>query len=102
MSKTRAELSAFLKKETGIPNLYFQPPSTVKLKYPCIIYSLGEIDQTYADNLVYKTDKRYRLTFITSNPDSEIIDKIARLPRCRFERPYTSDNLHHYVYEIYY
>lgn len=101
MTKTRAELSAYLKEKTGIPNLYFQPPATVKLKYPCIKYSLSTVDQTYADNLVYKIEKRYQIMLITSDPDNPYVDILSTLPKCRYDRHYTSDNLHHYIFEIY-
>lgn len=84
------------------PNVYFQPPETIKIKYPCIVYSLDDIDTDYADNLPYMMTKRYQLTLITKDPDSELIDEIIILPKCRFVRSFTSDNLNHYVFEIYY
>ena len=33
------------------PNVYFQPPETIKIKYPCIIYSLDDYDTRFADTL---------------------------------------------------
>ena len=101
-SKSREELSQFLKDRTGIRNLYFQPPSTVKMSYPCIRYSLSEIQQRHADNNVYSTKKRYQLMLISKDPDNPHVDLIAALPTCRFNRSYTADNLYHYVFEIYY
>lgn len=45
---------------------------------------------------------RYELTVIDKNPDSDILDRVASLPMCAFERHYTADNLNHDVYNIYY
>lgn len=101
-SKPRVDLSAFLRQKTGIENLYFEPPSTVKMKYPCIVYFMSHIEQTYADNSVYRVEKRYELKLITPDPDNEYVDKLAVLPMCHFSRTYTADNLHHYAFEIYY
>lgn len=84
------------------PNVYFQPPETIKIKYPCIVYSLDDIDTRYADNLPYMITKRYQLTVIDKDPDSSIRDEVAILHQCSFLRAFTSDNLNHYVFEIYY
>lgn len=84
------------------PNVYFQPPETIKIKYPCIVYSLDDVDIDYADNLPYMITKRYQLTVIDKDPDSLIRDRVAILPSCIFSRSFTSDNLNHYVFQIYY
>lgn len=82
-------------------NVYFQPPESIKIDYPCILYELTSIDTKFADNKPYKQEKRYKVTVIDKNPDSEIPDKIGKLPMCIFDRHYTSDNLHHFVFNIY-
>lgn len=84
------------------PNVYFQPPETIKIKYPCIVYSLDDVDIDYSDNLPYMVTKRYQLTVITKDPDSTIKDDVILLPKCSFVRAFTSDNLNHYVFQIYY
>lgn len=83
-------------------NVYYQPPPSHKIAYPCIVYSLSNIDTKFADNIPYIHQKQYSLTVIDKNPDSVIADKIASLPRCSFDRPYTADNLYHWVFTIYY
>ena len=100
--KTRTDLQTLLEETIGSKNVYFQPPETVKIKYPCVIYSLEDIDNTFADNDVYLQQKAYSITVVDKNPDSEIRDKISLLPRCRFNRAYTADKLNHYVFIIYY
>lgn len=81
---------------------YFQPPSTVKMQYPAIVYSLDDIDKGYANDGVYLTGKRYSVTVIDSNPDSELIDKMTSLIKCQYNRHYTKDNLNHDVFELFF
>lgn len=98
----RLDLHAILVDILGSSNVYFQPPSTVKMAYPCIVYSLSDKKTTYADDKPYQLTNRYTAIVIDRNPDSEIPDKLAALPMCKFDRPYTSDNLNHWAFNIYY
>lgn len=82
-------------------SLYFQPPETVKIEYPCIIYTLNDIQTDYADDNPYNQNKSYRLTIVDKNPDSNIPDKISKLQLCTFDRFYASDNLNHWVFICY-
>lgn len=82
-------------------NVYFQPPESVKMKYPAIVYALDNIESKHANNSVYGLKRRYLVTFITDDPDSPIINELASLDLCRFIRHYKSDNLNHYVFELY-
>ena len=89
--------------ETGTScRAYFQPPSTVHMEYPAIVYSLDDVDSTYANDVTYLTTKRYAVTVIDKNPDSDLIDKVMTLPMCYFNRSYTRDNLNHFVLEVFY
>ena len=99
---TRIQLQSLLETLLESRNVYFQPPPSVKIKYPCIVYSLSDIDTKFADNNPYSNSRRYQLTAIDPNPDSTIPDKLALLPMCIFDRSYTADNLNHYVFNIYY
>lgn len=92
-------LSIRERDESG--HLYFQPPETVKMVYPAIVYQLSSIPIRHADNRPYKTIKQYRITAIDKDPDSALPDRIAALPTVRFERFFTSDNLNHWVFTIY-
>ena len=98
----RLDLQTDLETLLGTRNVYFQPPETVKLSYPCIIYSRDLIETTFADNIPYNHAIRYQLIVIDKNPDSIIHGKVIKLPMCKFERGYTADNLNHTVYNIYY
>jgi hypothetical protein len=99
---SRLELQTILENILESRNVYFQPPETVKLVYPCIIYSRQDAKTSFADDIPYKNQKQYKLMVIDKNPDSVIPDKIAQLPMCVFNQHYTKDNLNHDVYNIYY
>lgn len=99
---SRLELQLMFETLLGNRNVYFQPPESIKMKYPAIIYTLDDINNTYADNGVYSSRKQYSVTVIDEDPDSPLIDAVAALPTCRFNRHYTSDNLNHWVYSLYF
>ena len=82
-------------------NVYYSPPSGIKLKYPCIIYERRYSKAEYADNKPYTTDTSYTLTVIDKSPDSEIVPKLERLEKCRYDRHFINDNLNHDVFTIY-
>lgn len=96
----RLDLQRLLEEITT--NVYFQPPTNIKLKYPCIIYKRDSAETKFADNAPYTHELRYMVTVIDQNPDSEIPGKIANLPKSAFSRFYTVDNLNHDVYSIYF
>lgn len=98
----RLDLQALLEDLLGSRNVYYQPPESVKMNYPAIVYALEDIENTFADDGVYLSHKKYLITVIDKNPDNVFVDKVAALPTCRFERHYTSDNLNHYVFIIYF
>ncbi len=86
----------------GSRNVYYQPPDSVRMSYPAIRYSLYDIDNTHADNIVYKQDIGYQIIVIDRDPDSQVVKDISKLPGIRFNRFYTSDNLNHSVFILYY
>ena len=99
---SRLELHETLCEVLGNGYVYFQPPTSLKMKYPCIRYSLSGIEGTHANNSLYKTDKSYELILIDSNIESEFVEKLMKLPLCRFNRFYIADGLYHWVFNIYY
>lgn len=98
----RLKLHQILVDILGSNHVYFQPPASVKLVYPCIIYQYETGDTQFADDQPYIFVRRYQLTVIDLNPDSEIPGKIAELSRCLNDRNYTVDNLNHYTFNLYY
>lgn len=83
-------------------HVYFQPPSNIQMKYPCIVYERGTGDTQFADNNPYIFKFRYQITVIDWNPDSPIPEKVAELPMCTMDRHFVSDNLHHDVFNCYF
>lgn len=98
----RQQLQDLLKTILGSDNVYFQPPSSVNMSYPAIVYKRDDIDTKYADNNPYKHQNRYQVTVIDANPDSDIPDKVAMLAMCAFDRSYTADNLNHNVFNLFF
>jgi len=96
----RLDLQTLLK--TFVPNVYFQPPPTVEMTYPCIVYRRDSDYTVYADDLPYHRRKRYLVTVIDRDPDSPIPDQIADLPLCSFDRFFTADNLNHDVFNLFF
>jgi len=70
--------------------------------YPAIVYSRNDIINSFADDKVYNQTHSYQLTVIDEDPDSEIVQNVSKLPTCRFDRHYESDNLNHDVFVINY
>ena len=99
---TRVDLQNVLEELLGSRSVYYQPPESLKMSYPAIVYSRKTIDNSYANNSVYKQNYAYEITVIDKNPDSEIVNKISKLPTCRFDRHFKSDNLNHDVFTLYY
>ena len=99
---SRLNLHIILKSILGSENVYFQPPESIKMKYPAITYALDDIRSSHADNGVYSSRKKYTATLLDSNPDSQYVDMLAAMPTCQFERHYTSDNLNHWLFSFYY
>lgn len=96
----RKELHKILKTIT--PNVYYQEPSNIKMKYPCIKYTLKSMDKVIANNSAYGINKSYTLTVIDEDPDSTIVDRVALLEFCKHDRHYVADGLHHNTFVIYY
>ena len=98
----RSELQTLLSEILGTNNVYFQPPTNIVLKYPCVVYKRDLSETKFADNLPYSNMTRYQVTVIDENPDSAIPTKVAALPLCLFVRFYTADNLNHDVFNIFF
>lgn len=100
MAKTRLQLHEFLKSFAD--NVYFQPPNSTMMKYPAIVYRLNRSQKIYANNDPYLKYNQYLITVIDRNPDSPLAKQIEDLKMCAFDRSFTSDNLNHFVYVLYY
>lgn len=86
----------------GLKKVYYQPPSTDKLEFPCIVYSLYGLRVKDADNEKMIVNRRYNVILIDKNPDSPIFDEMLKLDYCRFDRSYSTNNMTHFVFTINY
>lgn len=86
----------------GNSNCYFEPPSNQEMEYPCIRYVRSNDRDSYADNIKYKSSKRYVVTVIDRDPDSKIAEELSKLLYCSSDRNYGADGLSHFVYVLYY
>ena len=98
----RMELHQRLVNILGSNNVYFQPPESIKLAYPCIVYERSDINQKYADNKTYFDMVRYSLTLITRTPESALVKQILELPYCSYDRYYAADSLSHDAFTLFY
>ena len=101
-TERRIELNSILKEILGSDNVYYQPPENLKLKFPCIIYELEGKDVKFADDGKYTSKRKYSVTIVDKNPDTEIPERLEQLPLTRFNRRYVADNIYHSVYSLYY
>jgi hypothetical protein len=99
---TRLDLQAVLEGLQGGVSVYFQPPSNVSMVYPAIVYNRDYAAVEYADNSPYRRTTRYQVTVMDSDPDSLIPDKVAALPLTKYVRHYTTENLNHDIYDVYF
>lgn len=83
-------------------HVYFQPPESLKLVYPCIVYSLSDVQEKHADDTTYKMSRGYDVKYISSDPDNTVIDQLIAWPHCRFERRVTADNLYNDCFKLYF
>ena len=96
----RLELQSLLEEVTD--HVYFQPPANVQMQYPCIIYSRDGTSVDHANNGLYRHAKRYQVTVVDRNPDTELVDKIEALRFASFDRSFAADDLNHYVFNLFF
>lgn len=93
-------LRAIVKRRCGSENVYYQPPTGLVMKYPCICYERSRIGNEHADGRVYRQTVGYTITVIDTKPDSEMAAAVSTLEKCAFSRNFISDSLYHDVFTI--
>lgn len=101
MAKSREDLNKYLINYLEIDHIYFQPPESIRLNYPAVVYKLSDIRNLTANNSVYKQEKAYDLTIIDEDPDSDLVRKVSLLP-VKYLNRFTSDGLYHTIFRLYY
>lgn len=88
-------------KKDGKPAVYFQPPSNIKMIFPCIIYTRSPTGIKYADNDSYILAEHYTITVVDSDPDTKIPGNLIKVLKTASPgRVYTYENLNHYTFSI--
>jgi len=99
---SRLEFQEVLESLLGSTNVYFQPPPTLQMSYPCVTFRRSGIQTKSADNKPYSQKTLYSVTVIDKNPDSAIPAKVGELIYSKFDRAYAFDGLNHDVYSVYF
>lgn len=102
MLKNRINLDEHFETLLGNENVYFQPPPSVAMSYPAIVYHLTTLDTAYASDSRYKVTDEYQITLIDWSPESTYVNEILKLPYCKLKHTFTSNNLNHFVFTLYY
>lgn len=99
---TRLELQSILEDLLGSRNVYYQPPESVKMRYPAMVYSRPNIGSRFANDAVYSHLIRYEIIVIDRKPDHPVIMELLKLRYCSHDRQYIADNLYHDVFTLYF
>lgn len=95
------ELQAAFEELLGSRNVYYNPPESVKMSYDAIVFSRSNINNTFASDSVYvQLPPTFEVMVITRDPDAPIIEKVSKLPHCRFTTSYVAGNLYHNRFTI--
>jgi hypothetical protein len=86
---------------SGTIKVYFQPPESLAITYPCIVYRRDKIEAKHANDKTYSSMTRYQVTTIDQNPDSALPNSVLELPFCAHERAFAHDGLNHDVFSLY-
>lgn len=95
--KTRLTLHQTLIDILGSSNVYYNPPETIKMQFPCIVYSLDYIEPIHANNQPYIDWTTYKIIVVSKIPDHPATRQIMQLPMTRFSTRYVRDGLYHDV-----
>jgi hypothetical protein len=91
-------------ESTNTGKVYFQPPSSVQLNYPCWVVERSKVYQPKANDKTYLFRPGYKCMYMNCDePDPEVLEMISRrYERCQYQNHYVVDNVHHDVFLIYY
>ena len=93
----RDTLQLKLESILGSTNVYYNPPETLKMSFPAIVYNLSDIRQVHADNRKYVDFTTYKITVISKQVDNPAIRGVLDLPMTKFSTNYTKNGFYHTV-----
>lgn len=101
--KTWVDLGDELKQILGKPNVYYQSPSNVTMKYPAFRYKLENPSDRHANNRIYATFNRYTIYHIYKDPREDLIDELKdHFLMISGPSRNIVDGLYQDMYELYY
>ena len=84
-------------------NVYYDPPESFKMNYPCVRYSPSEPYQKHANDKNYSKTNRYDGIIMDYDADSKIPDNLLEhFSMFRLGKPYRVNNLNHFPFTLYY
>lgn len=91
-------------ESTNTGKVYFQPPSSVQLNYPCWVVERSKVYQPKANDKTYLFRPGYKCIFMNcEEPDPDVLYEISRrYENCHYQNHYVKDNINHDVFLIYY
>lgn len=100
----RPELHQIFKSlfTNGQPHVYYQPPKDQSIVYDCIIYKLDDMPAVHANNFPYAWSHKYEVSIISRDPECPLRERVQELPTARMKTSFVKDNLHHFIFSLYY
>lgn len=87
--------------KTYTPNVYYQPPSSKTLQYPCIVFSRENVDQTYANDKIYFLRQNWQIKCISTDSEWDVPKRLLEsMQFIEFDRTYPADNLYHTILNL--
>lgn len=103
MARDRKNLQDELEELLGSKEVYFQPPTSKQLKYPCVFYKPARPQVHRADNMVYLYMNCYELMVVSKDPLFTLPETLVKTYMyCELNRFYTFDNLNYWSLTLYY
>ena len=102
MNASRLKLHEELLEILTTTNVYFQPPESLKMKYPAIVYSRAGVENIHAGNVIYNQGIVYKVIIIDYTPDSSVVERMLAFKYASWDRHYNVNGLNHDVFTVSY
>ena len=102
MTSKELKLDRLMRDTLGSDYVYFQPPESVSMFYPCVVWNLAKLPVVYADDKAYLKNPKYVIRYISPDPDDPMRDTLVDVLGVPIIQVYCKDGLYHFIYELYY
>lgn len=101
MAKNRIELHHQLEQSFGV-KAYYQPPESMKLTYPCVVYSFETFNTRNANNMPFVINERYKVSYLHKNVDDSRCKAVLRdFDKITHTQHYVTNGVYNDIYYIY-